>query len=193
MTTTIYRPVPGYEDLYAGLDSTIVHATKGLLEQKMHKGKGYLYVTIPGHASVHVHRIMAATFLGVRPLGMVTRHGESGKMVNAPGNLCYGTQSDNVQDSLASGTQFCASKAKCPQGHDYSVENTYTAPNGWRQCRICRRDHDRKRQPGRRRKTSPSPMEPLAWPARASMTPSLATTAPFQDRPAGRRMRLPPP
>lgn len=32
-----------------------------------------------------------------------------------------------------------ARKTRCAQGHEYTPENTYTAPNGDRQCRICRR------------------------------------------------------
>ena len=30
-------------------------------------------------------------------------------------------------------------KTHCPYGHPYSGENLYTAPNGYRQCRTCRR------------------------------------------------------
>jgi len=25
-------------------------------------------------------------------------------------------------------------RTRCPQGHPYDSENTYFAPNGWRQC-----------------------------------------------------------
>lgn len=32
-------------------------------------------------------------------------------------------------------------KAECPKGHAYTEENTYIAPNGWRQCHQCRRSH----------------------------------------------------
>lgn len=30
-------------------------------------------------------------------------------------------------------------KHSCINGHRYTVENSYITPNGWRQCRICRR------------------------------------------------------
>jgi hypothetical protein len=33
------------------------------------------------------------------------------------------------------------SKTECPQGHPYDDANTYVAPSGWRQCRICRTGH----------------------------------------------------
>ena len=36
------------------------------------------------------------------------------------------------------------SKTHCPKGHPYTPENTYVAPNGWRKCRICRREQHRR-------------------------------------------------
>ena len=32
----------------------------------------------------------------------------------------------------------CARKTHCPKGHGYTPENTYTAPDGRRQCKTCR-------------------------------------------------------
>ena len=34
---------------------------------------------------------------------------------------------------------------RCLQGHEFTEENTYTKPNGKRQCRICMRKQDNKR------------------------------------------------
>ena len=34
-------------------------------------------------------------------------------------------------------------KDHCPQGHPYSGDNLYVTPSGHRQCRACRRAHDR--------------------------------------------------
>lgn len=36
-----------------------------------------------------------------------------------------------------------ASRISCPQGHPYDDANTYSAPDGWRQCRACRSEHVR--------------------------------------------------
>jgi 5-methylcytosine-specific restriction endonuclease McrA len=33
----------------------------------------------------------------------------------------------------------CLRKTHCPNGHAYDDENLYVAPNGWRQCKACRR------------------------------------------------------
>lgn len=39
-----------------------------------------------------------------------------------------------------------AAKTRCPQGHEFTPENTYTNPtNGQRSCRTCRRAHSRAR------------------------------------------------
>lgn len=35
-------------------------------------------------------------------------------------------------------TALCAAKTHCPKGHQYSIENTYTDPDGCRHCRICK-------------------------------------------------------
>lgn len=40
-------------------------------------------------------------------------------------------------------TARAAAATHCPQGHPYDSENTYVAPNGNRQCRICRRERRR--------------------------------------------------
>lgn len=38
-----------------------------------------------------------------------------------------------------------AAKIACPAGHFYSDDNTYTNPQGHRQCRTCKRESDRRR------------------------------------------------
>lgn len=140
MPQTVYRPVPGYTDLYAGMDSTIVKAGYGELEQKIWKGKGYQYVYIPKVGSRRVYELIAAAFLGPRPPGMHVRHADGSKDNNALENLCYGTPKDNQQDSMRHGTHPAAAnraRTQCAQGHDYTPENTYVMPNGHRRCRTC--------------------------------------------------------
>ena len=39
-----------------------------------------------------------------------------------------------------------ASKTHCPQGHEYTTENTYVCPKGRRNCRTCRTEASRKRR-----------------------------------------------
>ena len=145
---TIYRPVPGYVDLYAGMDASIVHGERGELEQKLYKNHRYLSVNIPHIGeSKFVHRLVAAAFLGPCPQGMQVRHGEAGALDNGIGNLCYGTAKDNAQDNLRHGTNHHASKTHCVRGHELSPANVYTQPDTiYRACRQCRAtaDHARK-------------------------------------------------
>ncbi len=43
-----------------------------------------------------------------------------------------------------------AQKTHCPHGHPYSDDNLIVTLEGWRRCRTCRREADRRRQPRRR-------------------------------------------
>lgn len=136
----LFRPVPGYADLYAGMDSTIIHAQRGQLVAKPKGGNGYLYVYIPGVGTRFVHQLVAAAYLGVRQTGMQTRHADSDKANSAVGNLCYGTASNNTWDAIDFGRHgACTNKAKthCPKGHRFSPANTLVTANGFRQCRTC--------------------------------------------------------
>ena len=150
MTNTIYRPVPGYADLYAGMDASIVHAEKGVLEQKLYVNRKYLEVIIPGKGSRFVHALMAAAYLGPKDgPHIVVRHGEAGRLINTPDNLCYGTAADNTNDAILAGSHGALthkSKTHCVQNHEFTPENTYSPPGtSWRKCRTCMRDVDQRR------------------------------------------------
>lgn len=140
MNTILFRPVPGYTDLYAGMDATIVHAERGVLRKRIDP-KGYHYVYVSGVGTRFVHQLMAHAYLGPQPKGIQVRHGVNGKLDNTPGNLCYGTPKENTHDSIRLGKHPSAVKAantECPKGHPFDVTNTYVdAKTGWRQCRTC--------------------------------------------------------
>ena len=55
-----------------------------------------------------------------------------------PAHLEAVTHAENVRRAAAFVT--C-----CPQGHPYNDTNTYIGPNGKRRCRVCAREHDRRR------------------------------------------------
>jgi hypothetical protein len=55
-----------------------------------------------------------------------------------PLHLYVDTRSGNLKYAVDSERHFQASKDKCPQGHEYTEDNTYRAPNGERRCRACR-------------------------------------------------------
>ena len=42
----------------------------------------------------------------------------------------------------------------CPQGHEYSQENTFIGKEGWRRCRTCHRERERERKVSRQKSES---------------------------------------
>jgi hypothetical protein len=50
-----------------------------------------------------------------------------------------GTYKENARDQRTDGVNVNANKTHCPQGHEYSDDNTYTYPDGRRDCKACRR------------------------------------------------------
>lgn len=60
-----------------------------------------------------------------------------------PAHLFAGTRKENMQDCAKKGrhkpTYYQREKTHCPQGHEYSKENTFVYPNGHRSCRECKR------------------------------------------------------
>lgn len=52
-------------------------------------------------------------------------------------------------ENVRRGTSYYAKNATvthCPQGHEYSEENTYVCPRGRRNCRACRYEQGRRRR-----------------------------------------------
>ena len=92
----------------------------------------------------YMHLLVAVAFVGPRPDGMEARHRDDDKENNSASNLHYGTRSDNILDAVRNGRQANAAKTHCPRGHAYSPENTRVRPTGWRSCRQCQRDRNRK-------------------------------------------------
>lgn len=87
-----------------------------------------------------VHRIICEAFHGPAPEGKPwALHRDDDKDNNTPGNLYWGTPSDNLRDSIRNGTHVNSNKTHCKQGHPFDSENTYFNPNRpGRTCRTCR-------------------------------------------------------
>lgn len=92
-----------------------------------------------------VHRLVAEAFLGPAPNGAVVCHNNGNPSDNRVENLRWGTQSDNISDSVKHGTHRNTRKVECLRGHPLSGENLYLRANGRRECRTCIRDRVRRR------------------------------------------------
>lgn len=104
---------------------------------------GYLYVRATDAQgvpkTVRVAQAVAWAFIGPQGTGIQVRHLNGDRTDNRVLNLAYGTRSQNTLDSVGHGTHNMASKSACPQGHEFTAENTYVRPTGGRRCRRCQR------------------------------------------------------
>jgi len=109
-----WKPVPGYEGFYATADGRIGsewRPTKGgarkgypIVELKQRKNlHGYLTVKAQGKA-VTVHKLVAASFLGIRPDHLQVCHNDGNKVNNRASNLRYDTAEANNKDKVIHGT-----------------------------------------------------------------------------------------
>lgn len=173
----IWKPVPAWEDLYAvsshGRVESYHRATPRILRPGYQKDAGYAVVGLSrdGKQTTRtVHSLVLEAFVGPPPEGMECRHldgnpannlwapGDTEEEVRANGgNLMYGTGRQNNLDQVAHGTHNKSSLTACPQGHDYTEENTFYVynPDGsvkQRGCRECRASHS---QACRERESTP--------------------------------------
>lgn len=88
------------------------------------------------------------------PEGMHACHScDNPRCVN-PLHIWPGTRHENMQDSVKKGrfskpsdpfiAQINRNKTHCKRGHEYSDENTVLIKPGKRECRICKKDRDRR-------------------------------------------------
>ena len=93
-----------------------------------------------------IHRLVAEAFLQSPPSEQtVVRHLDGDKTRNRASNLAWGTQAENVSDTLRHGRHREAAKTHCTHGHEFTPENTYVAPGApaHRHCRTCKNDRQR--------------------------------------------------
>jgi hypothetical protein len=159
MSDDEWRPLAGYEGLYEVSSDGQVRSLDRITNDGRHlKGRalkahankergGYLNVSPSKDGvqhSMRVHKLVAAAFLGPQPDGTEIRHLNGNPADNRAENLAYGSRSENQLDSVEHGTQVNARKTRCPQGHEYTPENTYIQPGGGRICRTCLREYGRR-------------------------------------------------
>ena len=170
-----WRPVVGYEGLYEvsslgrvrSLDRVVHRPHTGpykkqgrtLVLQEHRQGYRLVDLYRDGERRVRkVHRLVAEAFLPNPNSLPVVLHGRLGVSSNAVSNLRWGTQTDNLFDTVRDGRHGMARRTHCPQGHEYTRENTYSPPGTKaRACRQCRREnvrrHREKRQESKNNET----------------------------------------
>jgi HNH endonuclease/NUMOD4 motif len=154
---TEWRDIPGYEGCYQVSDDGQVKSlarriksapgcTRPLPERIMKQevdrtGYARLQLRSDGSYAHHlVHRLVMLAFVGECPDGMEVCHNDGVKLNNNLSNLRYDTRSANQYDSIRHGTHRGSRKTHCPQGHEYTAENTWKERNGNRHCRTCNRE-----------------------------------------------------
>jgi hypothetical protein len=157
VTPERWRPVPGYEGLYEvsslgrirSLDRMVPTRGSGM---RLSPGRvlafgtykdGHKHITFSRDGQTRtftVHGVVLAAFAGPRPEGMQVRHfPDRDPANNRLDNLLYGTAKENAEDRDEwHGTNYELNLTRCPQDHEYTPENTYVTPAGYRQCKACR-------------------------------------------------------
>jgi len=94
---------------------------------------------------IYTHRAMYELYVGQIPLDLTIDHLCRNRACGNPKHLRILTISENISD----GESANARKTRCPQGHEYTVENTRHSKqkNGGlaRRCRACDQERHRRR------------------------------------------------
>lgn len=144
-----WKPIPGYEGLYEISDMGRVLSVRRQQLLKPSAGNdGYLKLKLRGK-NQRVHRLVLLAFVGPCPEGMATRHLNGRRGDNRLANLEWADHATNIRDKRRHADPAAHPPTHCPQGHEWTEDNTYNAvrPDGHRErhCRKCRRDRWRER------------------------------------------------
>ena len=149
--TENWLPVVGYEGLYEVSDQGTVRSLGrlGRNDSRVYGGRtlkavrqplGYVKVTLCRDRQkfqVFVHSMVLEAFVSPRPDGQVARHLNDVPDDNRVSNLAWGTQSENINDSVRNGTHRNASKRYCDRLHPLEGANLISRREGKRRCRAC--------------------------------------------------------
>lgn len=145
-TTDDLRPSPE-ERFWAKVD--VGHPLGCWLWTGGRSSNGYGHFQVRPGEQGGAHRYAYTLLMGGIPDGMHLDHLCRNKPCVNPDHLEPTTPGENVL--RAYGVTAAAKRAtRCPHGHDYTAQNTYTDGRGRRYCRACRRRVNRERKARRR-------------------------------------------
>lgn len=105
--------------------------------------QGYGVIRVDNHNEL-VHRLSFKLFSkDFNPILDVLHKCNNTKCYN-PDHLYQGSHSSNMIDRYKDGLDNNVQRQRthCPQGHPYTDGNTYVTKNGWRQCKICKKERN---------------------------------------------------
>lgn len=155
ITEEEWRAIPGYEGLYqisnfgtvrsmprmtTGKDGAVRPFPGKVLKFRQQRYGHMKVVLYSGHGkktSRYVHQLVLEAFVGARPEGMMACHNDGNPTNNHVSNLRWASQSENTLDRIRHGNDPNLRKTHCPQGHEYTDENTVIGGHGERNCRAC--------------------------------------------------------
>ena len=144
-----WKSVPGASNYEASTGGRIRKLNGDVLSPYVDPKYGYqrtsLRLDSGKRIDIRVHQIIASTWLGECPDGMIVCHGKQGVSVNAVHNLRYAAHRENTLDSVKDGTHVNSRKTHCKNGHEFTKENTRIRSNGSRKCKTCERNIGRNR------------------------------------------------
>ena len=88
---------------------------------------------------LQAHRVSYELINGVIPDGCEIDHLCRNPSCIKPSHMEAVPSKENTRRGIGP-TAINAAKTACPQGHPYTLENTYLPPRGGRYCRICKRE-----------------------------------------------------
>lgn len=157
MCEEVWKDVPGYEGYY---QVSSIGRIKSLYRLVPNRGSTYtvtekilkglpstdgrlgVFLCGPnGKGRKPIHKIVALTFLGECPPGLIVCHNDGNYLNNRFDNLRYDTYSSNALDTVKHGNNKEANQIACVRGHKLDKDNLRLSglKAGRRQCKACNR------------------------------------------------------